>query len=84
MYMLNQRVISATQARIKFFDLLKMAEEDKEVIIIKRDNNRRFKLIAVKESKKNVEKLLKEMGNIGIESMSPKQMKKIFETRYDG
>lgn len=83
-YMLSQRVISATQARAKFFDLLKNAEEGKDVVIVKRDNNRRFKLVAVEEKPvKNVNKILREMGEIGFPFMSPQEIKKIILTKYD-
>jgi len=35
------------------------------------------------KKKKNINKLLKEMGEIGIKIVPIKQMKKIFESRYD-
>ena len=83
MYMLNQRVVSATQARAKFFDLLKNAEEGKEVVIVKRDNNKRFKLSVIKKDKKDFKKLLKEFANIGFQAPSPEEIKRIISSRFD-
>ncbi len=84
-YMFNQRVISATQARTKFFDLLKMAEDGKDVIIVKRDSAKKFKLVKIQDSPKpNKELIIKQMGEINFPFMSPQEIKKIILTKYDG
>lgn len=81
---LTQRVISATQARAQFFDLLKMAEDGKEVIIVKRDSSKRFKLTSILEkSKLDKEMIIKEMGEINFPFISPEEIKKIILTKYD-
>lgn len=52
--------------------------------IIKKDTNKRYKIVAVKEkAKRDIVKIAEEMGKIGLKSMSVKEMKKILETRYE-
>lgn len=82
--MLTRRVVTATEARTNLFDLLKKAENGDEVIIVKRDSNKRYKIVAIAEKpKKNIAAILDEMGKIGFNAPSIKRMKEIFETRYE-
>lgn len=83
--MTDQIIFTATEARQNFFELLRMAEEGKEPIVVKKDKNIRFKMTMIKEKKKekNIDKILKEMGEIGLKTMSVKKMKKIILTLHD-
>lgn len=83
--MLNKIVFNATEARQHFFELLRLVEEGKEPIIINKHKRLKVKLIPVKEKEKkeDIDKILKEMGRIGLKVVSIKKMKKIFESRYD-
>ncbi|MEK7634085.1 MAG: type II toxin-antitoxin system prevent-host-death family antitoxin [Patescibacteria group bacterium] len=83
--MSDQIVFTATEARQNFFELLRMAEEGKEPIVVKKANNIRFKMTMIKEKrkKKNIDKILKEMGEIGLKTMPWRKMKKIILTLHD-
>lgn len=83
--MTDQIVFTATEARQNFFELLRMAEEGKEPIVVKKDKNIRFKMTMIKEKRKekNIDKILKEMGEIGLKTMPWKKMKKIILTLHD-
>lgn len=82
--MLTKRVVTATEARTKLFDLLKRAENGEEVIIVKKDSNKRFRLESIKEAhQKDIVKIAKEMGEINFPFMSPQEIKKIVLTKYD-
>ena len=82
--MQDKTVFTATEARQNFFKLLERVEKGKNALITKKDSIVDFKVIPVpKKKKKNINKLLKEMGEIGIKIVPIKQMKKIFESRYD-
>lgn len=73
-----------TDLRNQIFKVLRMVDEGVEVTIIKKDSNKSYKIIPVKgPPKKDIMKIAKQMGDIGIKSMSPQEMKKIFETRYE-
>lgn len=77
-------ILHVTELRNQLFRVFKMVDAGEEVTIIKKDSNKRYKIIPVKElPQKDVVKIAKEMGEIGLKTMSPKQMKKIFETRYE-
>lgn len=82
--MLTRRVVTATQARANLFDLLKRAENGEEVIIVKKDSNKRFRLESIKEARqKDIVKIAKEMGEINFPFISPQEIKKIILTKYD-
>ena len=83
--MTDQIVFTATEARQNFFELLRMVEEGKEPIVVKKDKNIRFKMTMIKEKRKekNIDKILKEMGDIGLKTMPWKKMKKIILTLHD-
>lgn len=84
MYMLNQRVVSATAARANFFNLLERAENGEDVIIVKKDSKKKFKLVKIKDNPKpNKELIIKQMGEIGLRFMSPEEIKKILVNRYE-
>ena len=83
--MTDQIVFTATEARQNFFELIRMAEKGKEPIVVKKDKNIRFKMTMIKEKKqkRNIDKILKEMGEIGLKTMPWKKMKKIILTLHD-
>lgn len=83
--MSDQIVFTATEARQNFFELLRMVEEGKEPIVVKKDKNIKFKMTMIKGKKKekNIDKILKEMGDIGLKTMPWKKMKKIILTLHD-
>jgi len=83
--MQDKMVFTATEARQNFFELLRMAEKGKEPIVVKKDKNIRFKMTMIKGKKKekNIDKILKEMGDIGLKTMPWKKMKKIILTLHD-
>lgn len=82
--MKDKKVFNSTEARQKFFQLLRMAEEGHEPIIIKKDRGVAFKVSMIKTKKKeDIDDILKKFGDIQIKTMSPKKMKKIFSSRLD-
>lgn len=83
--MQDKIVFTATEARQNFFELLRMAEEGREPIVVRKDKNIKFKMTVIKKKKKekNIDKILKEMGDIGLRTMPWKRMKKIILTLHD-
>ncbi len=83
--MINSRTFFITKARANIFKIFKMVEEGTDVVIIKKDSNKRFKVSLIdQEPKKDIVKIAKEMSKIGLKAgnMTPGQMKKIFENRF--
>lgn len=77
-------ILHMTELRNQIFKVFKMVDDGEDVTIIKKDTNRRYKIIPVKEkTKRDIVKIAEEMGKIGLKSMSVKEMKKIFESRYE-
>lgn len=73
-----------TNFRNQIFKVLQSIDEGADVTIIKKDTNKRYKIVPVKGSpKKDIVKIAKEMGNIGFKAPSMKEMKRIFESRYE-
>lgn len=82
--MINKTVFTATEARQNFFELLQLAEAGKEPIIVKKDSKVNFRVVtSPKKKKKDIKKILKEMGEIGLKSMPWSKMEKIIETMHD-
>lgn len=83
--MTDQIVFTATEARQNFFELLRMAEAGKEPIVVKKANNIKFKMTMIKEKrkKKNIDKILKEMGEIGLHALPIKEINKILSTMHE-
>lgn len=83
--MKDKAIFTATEARQHFFELLRLVEEGKEPIIINKHRKVKIKLTPVKQekNKKNIDKILNEMGEIGLKVVPIKKMKKIFESRYE-
>lgn len=81
---MQQKIFTATQARQKFFDLLRLAEEGVEPVIVKKDRGTEFKLSVVKRRKKKDKlKILEEMGKIGLKSGTPEEIKAILVSKSD-
>lgn len=77
-------ILHVTELRNQIFRVFKMVDAGEDITIIKRDTNKKYKIVPVKEStKKDRSKIVEEMGKIGIKTMSIGKMKKIFETRYE-
>ncbi|MBI2315183.1 hypothetical protein HYU93_03980 [Candidatus Daviesbacteria bacterium] len=77
-------ILHVTELRNQIFKVFKMIDGGEEVTIIKKDSNKRYKIIPLEEgSKPDIETVAKRMGSIGIKTQSPGQMKKIFEKRYE-
>lgn len=79
-----KQIFTATEARQNFFEILKIVEKGKEAIIVKKDEDKRFKLIlAEKEKQPNKVAIVKKMGKIGLKTMSVRKMKEIISTLHD-
>ncbi len=77
-------ILHVTELRNQIFRVFKMIDSGEEVTIIKKDSNKRYKIIPLEEtSKPDMETVAKKMGSIGIKTTNSKQMKKIFEKRYE-
>lgn len=82
--MSDQIVFTATEARQNFFELLRMAEEGKEPIVVKKDSRTRFKIIKTQAKKvKDKMKIVEAMGKIGLKALPIEQMKKIFSSTHE-
>lgn len=76
-------ILHVTELRNQIFKVLKMVDAGENVTIIKKDTNKRYRIVPVKESKKDIVKIAEEMGKIGFKAPSLKKMKRIFESRYE-
>jgi len=83
--MSDKIVFTATEARQNFFELLRMAEAGKEPIVMKKDTNIKFKMTMIKEKKrkKNIDKILKKMGEIGLPALPIKEINRILSTMHE-
>lgn len=84
--MINPKTFFLTEARANIFKIFKMVEEGQDIIIIKKDTNKKFKVSLIdQEPKKDIVKIAQKMRQIGLNTghLTPKQMKKIFESRLD-
>lgn len=79
---MKQKVFTATEARQRFFEVLKLAEHGETPLIIKKDSNLTFE-VNLSRPKKDIEKLLSEMGEIGLKVGTPEEIKKILVNRSD-
>ena len=78
-------IIYVTDFRKELFKIFKMVDEGEDVTIIKKDTNKRYKIVPVKTPKKDIVKIAQQMGKIGLGlgSLSAKEIKKIIETKYE-
>ena len=84
MYTYVHMILHVTELRNQIFRVFKMVDAGEEVTIVKKDSNKRYKIIPVKEShRKDITKMAQEMSTIGIRTTLPKHMKKILQTRYE-
>lgn len=82
--MLIDKVFNVSEARAKLFEIFNLVAVGKKIVIINSDTGKKFQIIPFEEKpKKDMGKLLKKAAKVGFTSMSPKEMKKIFETRLD-
>ncbi len=82
--MKNLVTFNATEARQNFFRLLRLVEKGDEAVIVKQDQDLRFRLTVEPQAKPSTKKLLlKEISKIGLKSKSLKKMKDVFTSRYD-
>lgn len=85
-HMQQQIIVTPTEARNRFFQLLRLAEKGNHVVIAKTKNNVRFRLAKIDNSSKDTEKRLKaieKLSNVGLKTMPWEEMKKIINTRYE-
>lgn len=77
-------ILHVTELRNQIFRVFKMVDAGEEVTIIKKDSNKKYRIIPVKiDDNTDTERVAKEMAFIGIKTLSPKEMKKVFESRYE-
>lgn len=79
-------ILHVTELRNQIFKVFRLVDSGEEVTIIKKDSNRKYKIVPVTDaSQPDIVKLAKEMGKIklGLGSLTPKQIKQTLETKYD-
>lgn len=77
-------ILHVTELRNQIFRVFKMIDAGEDITIIKKDSNKKYRIVAVKEAvKPDIVEIAKEMGAIGIKTMTPREMKKILENRYE-
>jgi hypothetical protein len=77
-------VFHVTELRNQIFRIFKMVDAGEDVTIIKKDSNKRYRIVVVEElDKKDIVKIAEEMSKIGLKTKSPSEMKKTFEGRYE-
>lgn len=75
---------TATEARQRFFELLNLAEEGKEPIIVKKDANLKFRLVRIKETNwKEKRQALEDIRKMNLHIGKWEGIKKIIDTRYE-
>ncbi len=82
--MQDKTVFTATEARQNFFELLRMAEEGKEPVVVKKDTSAEFKIIKTQiKKRKDKMKVVEEMGRIGLKIVPMRRMKKILVSTHE-
>ena len=79
-------IIHVTELRNQIFRVFKMVDAGQQVTIIKKDSNKKYRIVPIKEPpKKDIVKIAQEMGKIGLGlgSYSPSGIKQIIETKYE-
>ena len=74
---------TATQARQNFFKILDEVHKTGKPAVVKKDNTKHFIISFRKPEKRDISKILDEMGEIGLPILPMKKMKKIFESSHD-
>jgi hypothetical protein len=75
-------VTTATEARKNFFNLLKSVEAGQEVVIVKKDSNKWFKVsLVIEEQTDNKLSIAKQMSSINLTSKPPEEIKSIIEKK---
>jgi len=81
---MRQQIVSATEARKNFFQILVAAEKGIETVIVKKDSNKKFKIIYIQnEAKVDIEKLLDEIADIGLHAGTPEEIKEVLNAMHD-
>ena len=81
--MKQQTVFTPTEARQKFFTLLRLVEQGETAIIVKKSHNIVFEMKRQPaQSKKTKLAALKKLSQSGLRTTDWKTMKKIIEGRY--
>lgn len=81
---MKQKVFTASEARQRFFEVLKLAEQGEKPLIIKKDSNQMFEVnLAQPKPKRDVRKILEDMSKIDLRSLPPKDIKKVLVSRPD-
>ncbi len=81
---MTHMIVPITQFRNNIFKMLQKVDSGEEIVVIKKDSNRKYKIIPIEDKpKKDIVAIAKEMGEIGFKAPSLDKMKKIFESRYD-
>lgn len=86
MYMSGKLILTPTEARKEFFNILKAAENGKSVIIRTKKSFLQFKLEKVnKLTKKEKLKALDRITNLNVDlgGITPEEMNKIISTKFD-
>lgn len=77
-------ILHITELRNQIFRIFKMVDAGEDVTIVKKDSNKFYKIVPVREDAAvNKETIAKQMGNIGFSGLPPKEIKRILETRYE-
>lgn len=80
--MIRFNMFFATEARIRFFQLLRMAAHGEDVIVINKDSGQKFKIsMLAEEVKPGKQTILKQLSDANLKSKSPEEIKKIIENK---
>ncbi|MBI2020711.1 type II toxin-antitoxin system prevent-host-death family antitoxin [Candidatus Daviesbacteria bacterium] len=82
--MLRLNMFYATEARTKFFKLIKMVAQGEEVIVINKDSGFKIKLVPLDaEISSGKKSILKQLADADFKSKSPEEIKRIIENRLN-
>lgn len=82
-HMLNTKTFYVSEARSKLFEILRLVAKGEDIILYNKDTDLKYRVTLHKAAKKNKKALLKKATKVNLTSMSPEEMKKIFESRLD-
>ena len=76
-------ILQVTELRNQLFKVFKMIDAGEDITIVKKDSGKMYKIVSVEEKVTDIEKVAKEMSSIGVKSLNPQEMKRVFESRYE-